>query len=392
MSKRELRIDITGNADKFGEAAKKAQAEINALKSKGLDALTMGVYGGGLIAVATAGITALQAVVVDIKQILARAEQLNISTGAARQLARLGQSTGIAEEVLAGGVQLARKARADALQGDDQAVRAFESIGLSLEKIRNLKPDELFQAILETASQQDLNAQRYFGYARIIGEQAADATLPIARNPAALALLREREAGGNATRFLMGGFGTFADSFDRSINSAFNSTLGVSAADLNRADLRGLRMPFEPFSAFGLQNREQTDDATEINRQKLALVARAQLTTEERINEAIAERLRLNRLIEDEADPLKRQKLIANLLNVEGEIGGLVTKRGSELVSAPNTRTQDPLRAIGADFSTFFVRRDMETGRQQLDELRRLRSTIAEGLQRVERAIGEELK
>jgi hypothetical protein len=392
VSKREVRIDITGNADKFGEAAKKAQADINALKSKGLDALTMGVYGGGLVAAATAGITALQAVVVDIKQILARAEQLNISTGAARQLARLGQSTGIPEELLAGGVQQARKARADALQGDDQAVKAFESIGLSLEKIRNLKPDELFRAILETASQQELNAQRYFGYARIIGEQAADATLPIARNPAALELLRQRESGGNATRFLMGGFGTFADSFDRSINSAFNSTLGVSAADLNRADLRGLRMPFEPFSAFGLQNREQTDDAAEINRQKLALVARAQLTTEERINEAIAERLRLNRLIEDEADPLKRQKLIANLLNVEGEIGGLVTKRGSELVSAPSTRTQDPLRAIGADFSTFFVRRDMETGRQQLDELRRLRSTIAEGLQRVERAIGEELK
>jgi hypothetical protein len=148
-------------------------------------------------------------------------------------------------------------------------------------------------------------------------------------------------------------------------------------------------MPFEPFSAFGLQNREQTNDAAEINRQKLALVARAQLTTEERITEAIAERLRLNRLIEDEADPLKRQKLIANLLNVEAEIGGLATKRGTELVSSPTSRTQDPLRAIGADFSSFFMRRD-ETGKQQVDELRRLRSTMAEGLQRVERAINEE--
>jgi hypothetical protein len=391
VSKREVRIDITGNADKFGEAAKKAQAEISALKSKGLDALTMGIYGGGLLAAATAGITSLQAVVVDIKQILARAEQLNISTGAARQLARLGQSTGISEELLAGGVQQARKARADALQGDDQAVRAFESIGLSLEKIRNLKPDELFQSILETASQQELNAQRYFGYARIIGEQAADATLPFARNPAAMALLREREAAANVTSSLRGGFGLFADSFDRGLNSKLQSTLGVSAEDLNRAELRALRMPFEPFSAFGIQNREQTDDATEMNRQKLALIARAQLSTEERINEAIAERLRLNRLIEDEADPLKRQKLIANLLNVEAEIGGLATKRGTELVSSPTSRTQDPLRAIGADFSSFFMRRD-ETGKQQVDELRRLRTTMAEGLQRVERAINEELK
>jgi hypothetical protein len=384
-----VRIDITGNADKFGEAAKKVQADINALKSQGLDALSAGVYTGGLLAGVTLGITALRAVVVDIKQILARAEQLNITTGAARQLARFGQSTGISDELLAGGVQQARKARADALQGEDQSVRAFESIGLSLEKIRNLKPDELFQSILESASQQELNAERYFAFARIIGEQAADATLPIARNPAALALLREREAAGSFTRGLMGPLGMVSESLDRSFNSTMENNLGFSGEFLKRAELRGLRMPFEPFSAFGFQTREQTGDAAEINRQKLALVARAQLTTEERINEAIAERLRLSRLIEDEADPLKRQKLIANLLNVEGEIGGLVTKRGTELVSSPTSRTQDPLRAIGADFSSFFMRRD-ETGKQQVDELRRLRSTIAEGLQRVERAINEE--
>jgi hypothetical protein len=391
VSKREVRIDITGNADKFGEAAKKVQADINALKSQGLDALSAGVYTGGLLAGVTLGITALRAVVVDLKQILARAEQLNISTGAARQLARFGQSTGISDELLAGGVQQARKARADAIQGEDQSVKAFESIGLSLEKIRNLKPDELFQSILESASQQELNAQRYFAYARIIGEQAADATLPIARNPAALALLREREAAGSFTRGLMGPLGMVSESMDRSFNSTMENNLGFSGEFLKRAELRGLRMPFEPFSAFGFQTREQTDDAAEVNRQKLALVARAQLTTEERINEAIAERLRLNRLIEDEADPLKRQKLIANLLNVEAEVGGLATKRGTELGSSPTSRTQDPLRAIGADFSSFFMRRD-ETGKQQVDELRRLRSTMAEGLQRVERAIGEELK
>lgn len=171
--------------------------------------------------------------------------------------------------------------------------------------------------------------------------------------------------------------------------------LGFGPTSQMRALLRSARQPFEPFSSFGIQNRDQTDDAAELNRQKLALVARAQLTTEERINEALAERARLYRLVGDEADPLKRQKLIGNLLNVEAEIGGLATKRTTELGSVstgPSVRTQDPLRAIGADFSTFFVRRDMETGRQQVDELRRLRSTIAEGLQRVERAIGEELK
>jgi hypothetical protein len=373
VSKREIRYDITGNADKFGEAAKKAQEYVNQLKAQGLDALTAGIYTGGAMALATKTIDAIKDVVNEIRDIVARAEKLNVTTGAAIDLGRFSKITGVDIGSLESGVQQARRTRSDALAGDDQAVRAFESIGLSLEKIRNLKPDELFTEILSAASKADLDANRFFNFAKVIGEDTANKILPYAQSPramsAASAVMSARDIIGNSYLPL-----------------ALLADLSLNAA---RYGVRQLRQPFEPFSSFGIQNRDQTNDAAEANRQKLALVARAQLTTEQRINEAIAERLRLSRLIEEEADPLKRQKLIANLLNVEGEIGGLVTKRGTELVSSPTTRTQDPLRAIGADFSSFFMRRD-ETGKQQVDELRRLRSTIAEGLQRVERAINEE--
>lgn len=383
MSKREVRIDITGNADKFGEAAKKAQEYVNGLKSAGLDALTAGAYTGGAMALATKTIDAIKSIVVDLRNTVEMAARLNITNNRAIDLKRFGAATGIEVSSIEGGVQQARRARADALAGDDQAVRAFEAIGISLEKIKNLRPDELFFEILKTASLQELNAERFFSYAKLLGEEAAAQTLPIARSQDAM---RAANLTVGLTAAASGMPGTFSG-LDASLRG-----IGLDPASLGQIAVRALRQPFEPFSSFGVQSRDQTDDAAEVNRQKLALVARAQLTTEERINEAIAERLRLNRLIEDEADPLKRQKLIANLLNVEAEIGGLATKRGSELVAAPNTRTQDPLRAVGADFSTFFIRRDMETGRQQLEEIRRLRSTIAEGLQRVERAIGEELK
>lgn len=386
MSKREVRIDITGNADKFGEAAKKAQEYVNGLKSAGLDALTAGVYTGGAMALATKTIDAIKSVVADLRSTVEMAARLNIDNNRAIDLKRFGAATGIEVSSIESGVQQARKARADALAGDDQAVRAFESIGLSLEKIKSLRPDQLFFEILRTATQQELNAERFFSYAKLLGEETATQTLPVARSENAM-----RAA--NLTVALTGtaaGLPGVSSGLDASLRG-----LGLDPASLGRLAVRALRQPFEPFSSFGLQNREQTDDAAELNRQKLALVARAQLTTEERINEALSERARLYRLIGDEADPLKRQKLIGNLLNVEAEIGGLATKRSTELgsvSSGPSVRTQDPLRAIGADFSTFFIRRDMETGRQQVDELRRLRSTIAEGLQRVERAIGEELK
>ena len=373
MSKRELRIDITGNADKFGEAAKKTKASIDDLKSSGLDLLTGGLYTGGALALVTTTLEAIKSVVTDLRDLVQRAERLNISPLAAIDLDRFAQGAGVEVGTLEAGIQQARKARADALAGDDQAARAFESIGLSLERIRDLKPDQLFKEVLGAASKADLDAKRFFGFARIIGEDTANQVLPVARSESAMRLAQANPLSKVSEDFVIGP-GNVAL---RAIGAAVR--FGVSR----------LREPFEPFSGFGLQNREQTNDAAEINRQKLALVARAQLTTEQRINEAIAERLRLSRLIEEEADPLKRQKLIASLLNVEGEIGGLVTKRGTELVSSPTSRTQDPLRAIGADFSAFFMRRD-ETGKQQVDELRRLRSTMAEGLQRLERAINEE--
>jgi hypothetical protein len=62
VSKREVRIDITGNADKFGEAAKKAQEYVNGLKSAGLDALTAGAYTGGAMALATKTIDAIKSI------------------------------------------------------------------------------------------------------------------------------------------------------------------------------------------------------------------------------------------------------------------------------------------------------------------------------------------
>ena len=97
----------------------------------------------------------------------------------------------------------------------------------------------------------------------------------------------------------------------------------------------------------------------------------------------VAERLRLVRLIEEEQDPLKRQKFIANSLNVEAELAGLVTKRESELRSAPGKATTDPLRAIGADFSRFSPTLATNLAQRQVEELQRLRATTEAGLSRI---------
>mgnify|MGYP000207957981 CR=1 FL=1 len=148
---KELRIDITGNADKFGEAAKKVESYISELKKQGLDVLTAGVYTGGAAALASKTIDAIKAVVGEIKTILDRADRLNVSTTSAVQLKRLGAVIGVDVSSIDSGVQQARVARSDALAGDDSAAKAFERLGISLEEIKDLKPDELFDRILRAA-------------------------------------------------------------------------------------------------------------------------------------------------------------------------------------------------------------------------------------------------
>ena len=373
---KELRFDIVGNADKFGEAAKKVESYISELKKQGLDVLTAGVYTGGAAALASKTIDAIKAVVESIKGIIERAERLNISGSSAVRLQQIGSAVGIDVATLDAGVQQARVARSDALAGDDSAAKAFERLGISLEEIRDLKPDELFERILKTAESQTLDAERFFAYSKLISQNTAEAILPYARNPVAsvnasraIETIRSGQIGNTP-----GGMGKLLDNL---------SWMGVEPLQLLQQQMRSLRQPFEPFSPFGIAQRDQTEFMSEQNRQRMNLVSRSQLTTEERINEVVAERLRLVRLIEEEQDPLKRQKFIANSLNVEAELAGLVTKRESELRSAPGKATTDPLRAIGADFSRFSPTLATNLAQRQVEELQRLRATTEAGLSRI---------
>lgn len=374
---KELRFDIVGNADKFGEAAKKVESYISELKKQGLDVLTAGVYTGGAAALASKTIDAIKSILGEIKTILDRADRLNVSAASAVQLKRLGSVVGVDVSSIDAGVQQARMARSDAFAGDDSAAKAFERLGISLEEIRDLKPDELFDRILRAAREQKLDAERFFAFSKLISQPTAEAVLPYAQNPEALkkasSLIAYRQIGG----ILTGGIGGNGLGLDAM------GAVGLEPLELARPYLQSLRKPFEPFSPFGIAQREQTEFMSEQNRQRMNLVSRSQLTTEERINEVVAERLRLVRLIEEEQDPLKRQKFIANSLNVEAELAGLVTKRESELRSAPGKATTDPLRAIGADFSRFSPTLATNLAQRQVEELQRLRATTEAGLSRI---------
>lgn len=149
--------------------------------------------------------------------------------------------------------------------------------------------------------------------------------------------------------------------------------------------------PFEPFSDFGLRQREQAEFMAEQNQQKALMIGRSVLTTEERITEVFAERLRLSRLIAEENDPIKRQKFIGDALAVESELGALTQRRQGELTQKGSPRASDPLRQIGADFSRFGPSLTADIGKQQVTEIQRLRASLETGLERLRASISRDV-
>lgn len=378
MADKELRVKITGTAEKFQEALKQAENGINQLGKSALSSLSGGLIGGGLAGFVSGTVNALMAVVTRIESVVQRAAALNISRDQVNRLDRFSSIAGQSFEAGDQAVQTLRRARADALAGDDDAARLFERIGLALEDIKDLRPDELFDRVLGTATEAKLDAERFNSYAKLLGSGYASAVLPIASSPAAMDSVQEPQplAGRKIDEFIMSLEGT---GFEKLFTN------------VKRKQVRQLATPFEPFSDFGIRQREQAEFMAEQNRQRAEQVGRSMLTTEERINEVIAERLRISRLITEENDPIKRQKFIGDAIAVESELAALTQKRQGETTVKGSPRPTDPLRQIGADFSRYGPSLTADIGKQQVTEIQRLRSSLESGLERVRAAIEREL-
>jgi hypothetical protein len=386
MASKQLRVEITGNANQLGAEAKKAQGYIDDLKREGLNRLSGGVLAGGAAAAVTLGIQALRTIVGEIRSILDRAERLNVSAAGARQLRSFSSALGVDEASVDSAVQQARKARSDALAGDDEAIRSFERLGLALSEIKDLSPDAMFSRILDAMSGADLDPQRFRAASMLLGSSGAEAFAPWSQSPGAFSAARAYAGGAEVGVQVLGApQGLFG--------RAMTSLLMDAASPVVREFFRAVRKPFEPVSQFGVATEEQARDMAEQNQVKLNQATRAQLSDEQRINQALAERLRLITLIEAERDPVKRQKLLASAIQVENELGALAGKSagGSGGSGGAFSRSNDSLRAIGADLSRFGPSLATRLQEQTNTEIRNMKQTLDQGLRRIEQELQRDL-
>lgn len=332
MASKPLEIEIRGSATDLTQAVAEVQAHIGQLGNQTKDlvrAFTGGLIGGGVIGVFEFLVSRISNLIAEARDLADKAESLDISRDQVRTFQRQGKALGVEENIILGGVESARQARSDAAAGLPRALSAFAALGLSQSFITNLSPDELFITVLEAFAKRGASQANRFALRQIMGEPAARELEPFAaggfnfRSP-----ILSDELGGHVARL-------------------------TSLARLMGSPPRGIKAELEPFSSFGMENNERARFMAEQNRQNASQIARSTLTAEQQINAALQERVRLQRLINDTADPVRRERLRADLLQLNSQILGLTQRNpGAQGAAAASTATQRPsdaLRSLGFD-------------------------------------------
>ena len=170
---KEYRLRITGDARELGEATKKATASLNTLKQEAVglgSALTGGLLGGGIAGAVGFAVNLIGEKIRETRDLMRDAERLDISPGSAEFSKNQERLLGVNGTIFSA-IENARQQRSEALAGAPASAKAFESIGLSLEKIRNLNPDDLFLSIVREFPKDPRKDQRE-ALRKLLGEKA----------------------------------------------------------------------------------------------------------------------------------------------------------------------------------------------------------------------------
>lgn len=356
-SKEELTRTLreTTRLTKEFEAASREGDKVRAARAKVFNDLASGLTGGLVGAGAISSIMSIAAVVSrmmeDAGRLMIEAKRLGVGAPALareRALASMSGNAGLADQ----SIVAARRARAEAMAGDPDYVKAFKDLGLELGGLGQLRPMDLRQTVMDAFRRSSKQGEQREALRAILGQEAGDA-------------FESYIAGG----FMGGGFirSTFNEFLSKVLTSpklmaSIDRGLKIHGLDVGKGVLAVMermvdtqRVEFEPLAQFGQGNEKRLARMREVNIQAAAELSRRMLPVEEQITAAVAERLRLQRLIAETVDPANREKLRGDLLQVNAQILALAQSDpatvkgvgGAAAMAWP--KSSDPLRNLGFD-------------------------------------------
>lgn len=167
-----LSADLSANTSKFEKGMKGAQKRFDTFartaKKAGLAA--GGALAGVGVALTAMGIKQLRAI--DETSKLSRA--LGVNIGKFQALAMVADEAGISQDQLGSAIKKSQRSIVEASRGLETYARTFRTLGLNVDDLLKLSPDEQFESIVNALSQIESPTIRAATAMEVFGRQGAD--------------------------------------------------------------------------------------------------------------------------------------------------------------------------------------------------------------------------
>lgn len=366
MASPDLEIHLKARDDGFGSAVRRAKAEVSELKGASdsvIASLSGGLIGGGIAGTVLAVVEKIVGLVRETSNLIDKAKSLGLSPSEALGSATASRFAGRSADATIAAMEAAQQAKADVEGGEPRAKLAFENIGLDFGKVAATEFSEIFFRALDQYKGKTITPGLQFAAERIFGP-GASAVLPFA---------------------VKSGSQTFrGDSFESSplgywTGLLLGGTFSKIATIINGGNPQTAAL--DPVSTFPYERGRQAGNLAEQTRIRQIELARSRLPVEQQLNDIIAERLELQRKIEELADgTLEKEQLRSRVQDLREKENGINSKgisgvRFAENQSSPIQRTLSDLYRAGIFTGGAPLALDMQ--RQLLDEARRHTASLS---------------
>lgn len=354
----------------FGTTVRKVKADLMDITKSLAMGVTGGIIGGSAVGAVMAVVDKALLMIQETAKLTTMARGLSIGGTQARGMSTNAKLMGLDPDKMFAGISTLDQRRADALAGDEGAIESFKRLGLSLKEIKDLKPEDLFYKVgnrLEGV----FDANKKLASADLFGSSANDLVPYFAKN------------GGdqfrpNSRQTMWKGL----------LGWAAANIPGVTGAIVGASEIMNGGNPYtssvDTVSTVTMEREKMAAKMATQNRERSIDLVRSQLPLEQQLTLAMGERLKIERELSTVTDPVKRERMVGRLLDLNATILGA---RNSQMAAqtAPTgatwTRNLDDLSRAGI-FTGGSPSVFIDLAKQQLSEARKhtdlLRTTPAE--------------
>lgn len=312
----------------FGGTIRKVKKDLSDITTQLASSVSGGLIGGGAVGTIMTVVDKVARLVSDTIRLAEAGRKISVPFQRIRGISNAAEAMGANPDSVFSAIGSLDQQRADALAGDPEAIRSFERLGIALKDIAGLKPDELFFRVGD-AFRGELTPQRMISARQMLG---GEDLLPFLVRSGGQ-VFRPNQQEESAMQFI---FTKLASGALRAYESFNNGSQFAASLD--------------PVSTYQEERRTAASKLATQNRERAIDLVRSQLSIEQQLTLAVSERLKIERDLASVQDPVRRQRMVGRLLDLDATILGARNAQAAAQVppnSAPWARNLDDLSRAG---------------------------------------------